>query len=307
MRRSITAAAAALALLDLTGFVAARPAERVAAAAPMSLFTGAPAARAHEGGQASRDSDETLHRPLDEILDLYVRDGYVYYTALKSDRAKLDRYLASLDSGATGSESWPVDRQIALWLNAYNGFVLQTVVNHYPIRGRSSSYPADSIRQVPGAFDRSTHRVGGRAVTLDAIEKTILPAFKDPRVYLALGRGAAGSGRLRSEAYTASRLGAQLKEDAAEAVSRPALVRVDQVARRITVSPIFGWREDEFVAAYASGADPRFASRSPMERAIVAFITPNLLPDEVEFVNQNNFQVAYGTFDWSLNDLKTRR
>jgi hypothetical protein len=85
------------------------------------------------------------------------------------------------------------------------------------------------------------------------------------------------------------------------------MVRIDAVARRVTLSPIFGWHEDEFAAAYASAADPRFASRSPVERAIVAFLVPNLLPNEVEFLNQNNFQVAYGTFDWSLNDLKTRR
>ena len=30
-----------------------------------------------------------LHRPLDELLDIYVRDGYVYYAALKSDRGPL--------------------------------------------------------------------------------------------------------------------------------------------------------------------------------------------------------------------------
>jgi len=32
------------------------------------------------------------------------------------------------------------------------------------------------------------------------MEKDVLPTFNDPRVYFALGRGAVGSGRLRSEA-----------------------------------------------------------------------------------------------------------
>lgn len=252
-------------------------------------------------------SDEALHRPLDEILDLYVRDGYVYYTALKSERAKLDHYLASLDSGASGYETWPADRQIALWLNAYNGFVLQAVVTHYPIHGRSSAYPPDSIRQIPGAFDRTTHRVGGKAVTLDAIENTILAALKDPRLYFALGRGAAGSGRLRSEAYVSNKLGAQLQAVAAETVTRPEMFRIDQAARKVTVSPIFGWHEADFVAAYGSAADAAFANRSPIERATLAFATPNLLPNEVDYLKQNTFQLSYGTFDWSLNDLKTRR
>ena len=37
-----------------------------------------------------------LHRPFDEILDIYVRDGLVYYFALKQERAKFDRYVQAL-------------------------------------------------------------------------------------------------------------------------------------------------------------------------------------------------------------------
>jgi hypothetical protein len=256
--------------------------------------------------QPAAAPEAALHRPFDQLLDLYVRDGYVYYGALRSDRAKLDRYLASL-AGAEGVDAWPRERQIALWLNAYNALVLQAVVTGYPIRGHAAAYPADSVRQIPGAFERTVHRVAGRSLTLDAIEKTVLASFKDPRVFFALGRGAVGSGRLRSEAFMPGRLEGQLKDVAAEVVTRPALFRIDQMARQVTVSAIFGWREADFIAAYGANADPRFANRSPIERAIVAFALPNLLPAETQFVNQNNFQVSYGTFDWRLNDLAVRR
>ena len=56
-------------------------------------------------------------------------------------------------------------------------------------------------------------------MTLDEIEKTILPEFKEPRLYLALGRGAVGSGRLRSEALHRSRLRTQLDAIQAEFVT----------------------------------------------------------------------------------------
>jgi hypothetical protein len=105
----------------------------------------------------------------------------------------------------------------------------------------------------------------------------------------------------------ASRLDRQLEDVAAEVVTRPVVFRIDQVAKQVTVSPIFGWREADLIAAYAAGADARFANRSPIERAIVAFALPNLLPTEVQFVNQDDFQVSYGTFDWRLNDLAARR
>ena len=52
------------------------------------------------GGVLASQSAEPVpifHRPLDQILDVNVRDGLVYYRALKSDRGRLDRYVASLN------------------------------------------------------------------------------------------------------------------------------------------------------------------------------------------------------------------
>ncbi len=250
---------------------------------------------------------DPLHVPLDRILDINVRDGFVYYRALKSDRSRLDRYAASLNVPGTTYEGWSREQKLAFWLNAYNAFVLETVLDNYPIRGRSATYPAASIRQIPGAFEQAKHRAAGRAVTLDEIEKTILPEFKEPRVYLALGRGAVGSGRLRSEAYTATRLAGQLDAVQAEFVTDQQLLKIDRLSNQVSVTPILSWREAEFVAAYDKGAAGPFADRSPVERALVAFITPHLLPLEKELVQQNQFKVTFHQFDWRLNDLSGGR
>jgi uncharacterized protein DUF547 len=255
------------------------------------------------GLPARQSSTEAIHQPLDQILDLQVRDGLVYYRALKSERGRLDRYIASLDVPAATYDAWPRDQQAAFWINAYNAFVLQTVIDHYPIRGKAAAYPSISIRQIPGAFEREKHRAAGRGVTLDEIEKTILPGFKDPRIYLALGRGAAGSGRLRSEAYTGERLAAQLNAVQAEFVTERTMLTIDRAGERMTVTPIVSWHEAEFVAAYDKGADGLFAQRSPIERAMVAFTQPHLLPLEREFLQKNTFRVTYHPFDWRLNDL----
>ena len=241
---------------------------------------------------------DPLHRPLDQILDVNVRDGLVYYRALKSERGRLDRYVASLNVPAATYDKWSKGQQMAFWVNAYNAFVLQTVVNHYPLPG--------TIKQIPGAFDKNSFRAANRTVTLDQIEKTILPTFKEPRLYLALGRGAVGSGRLRSEAYTADRLDKQLQELQAEFVTNRNLFRTDRLANQVSVSPIFSWREADFVAAYADKADAVFAQRSPVEKAIIAFVMPNLLPLEKELFQKNEFRVAFLEMDWRLNDLSHR-
>jgi len=249
---------------------------------------------------------DPLHRPFDEILDANVRDGLVYYRALKSTRGHLDRYVASLNVPAATYSGWSKAQQMAFWVNAYNAFVLETVIDHYPIHGTAQGAPSNSIRQIPGAFERTTWHAAGRTVTLDAIEKTILPEFKEPRVYLALGRGAVGSGRLRSEAYTADRIDKQLSDIQAEFVTNHEMLQIDRDNGTMIVTPILSWHDQEFIAAFDTRDDQVFAARSPIERAVVGFISPNLLPLEKEFVQQNRFKVTFGTFDWHLNDLTGR-
>src|SRR5215210_696118 len=259
-----------------------RPSGTVAAATP----------RAQAAQQTATPAD-TLHRPLDQILDVNVRDGLVYYRALKSERGRLDRYAASLNVPEATYDSWPREHQMAFWLNAYDTFVLQTVLDRYPIRGTSTKYPANSIRQIPGAFETIRHRAAGRSVTLDEIEKTILPGFKEPRLYLALGRGAIGSGRLRSEAYNGGQLMQQLDQIQREFVSEQTMLKIDRATGQVSLTPILSWHDAEFVAAYDKGPDGPFAQRSPIERAAVAFITPYLLPLEKELIQKNEFTVTY--------------
>ena len=125
-------------------------------------------------------------------------------------------------------------------------------------------------------------------------------------MFFALGRGAAGGGRLRSEAFVPARIEEQLAETAAECVTRAQCIRIDREAAKVYASSIFSWREKEFAAAYADKAPAPFANRSPIERAIIAYVLPKLLPSEKEFLAKNTFQVVYTPFDWTLNDLTGR-
>jgi hypothetical protein len=257
--------------------------------------------------QPSTVDVDPLHKPFDEILDLYVRDGLVYYLALRNERARFDRYVDSI-SGVTADalKSWPRERQLAYWINAYNAFVLRTVIDNYPIRGRSADYPQNSIRQIPGAFERRQFRAGGRLLTLDTIEKDVIGEFGEPRAMLALGRGALGSPRLKSEAFTADRLNAQLETMQSELVTRRELVFVDIANGLLSVNPIFSWRESIFTKSLADKAPAVYASRSPIERAVLSLIDPLLVPTETEYLRKNTFRMAFSDFDWKLNDLTGR-
>ena len=259
-------------------------------------------------GMAAPTAQEGLvdarRRNLDQVLDLYVRDGLVYYRALKSDRRLLDGYVNGL--GDVSLASAGREEQMAFWLNAYNAIVLRTVIDSYPAAKRSNEYPVRSIRQVPGAFETMKHQVAGRSLTLDQIEQTILPGFSDPRLFLALGRGAVGSGRLRSEAYDPQSIEKQLSEAASECATHSQCLVIDRATNKVAVSSVFSWRSNEFASAYADKAPAAFSTRSPIERAVIAFVQPKLTAIEKDFLAKNDFKVEFAMFDWSLNDLTGR-
>jgi len=238
---------------------------------------------------------------LDRILDVYVRDGLVYYAALKTERANLDRFVATLDPAPWVQTATAPDQR-AFWVNAYNALVLRTVINAYPIAGKADGYPAASIAQVPGAFDRVKHRVAGQMLTLDEIEKTVIAGFGDARLLIALGRGALGSARLRSEPYRGALLEAQLAEAAKEFVVRGDVVKLDRERGLVEVSPLFSWREAVFVQSFSAGGE-MWANRSPLERAVMAMSYPHRFASEREFLALNTFQMSFGAYDWRLNDL----
>lgn len=252
---------------------------------------------------AAPRAQSDLHAPFDKILDTYVRDGYVYYQALHKERAALDHYVAALDVPKARVDAWSKDDQEAFWLNGYNALVLRTVIDAYPIRGRSSQYPPKSIRQIPGAFETMKHRIAGQPLTLDEIEKNVIAKFGDARLLLALGRGAIGSGRLRSEAYQGADLDNRLEEVLKEWATRVNCIKVDPANATLDVTPLVSWRESVFVQSYAARGGPRWSNRSPVERAVAAMVYPYLFFTEKEFLAANTFKMQYGEFDWRLNDL----
>lgn len=241
-------------------------------------------------------------RAYDQLLDTNVRDGLAYYNAVKASRGTLARYIASLDMPAADFARLSREAQMAALINGYNAITLHTAAGAYPIAGRVADFPAKSIRQIPGAFDRK-HRVAGRSVSLDELERWLIDEYKDPRVIFALGRGAVGGGRLKSEAYTAERLEAQLADATREFVKRQGHFRIDRAAGVVVVSPLYSWREKDFAAGYADKADPSFSARSPIERAILALTLEHLFPSEQAWLKENAFRMEFGTFDWRLNDL----
>ncbi|MGH8251050.1 MAG: hypothetical protein ACREVI_10220 [Steroidobacteraceae bacterium] len=82
---------------------------------------------------AERAGFDHDHQAFESLLARHLRDGRVDYGGLKQDRAELASYaraLAMVDEQALAR--FTRNEQLAYWLNAYNAFVLVTIVDMTP-------------------------------------------------------------------------------------------------------------------------------------------------------------------------------
>jgi hypothetical protein len=192
------------------------------------------------------------------VLKSYVDDrGLVNYKALKANRQGLDKFAASLAQlDPQVYDAWNEKEKIAFWINAYNALTLLAIINHYPIKASllgSLRFPKNSIRQIPGVWDKLQFTVMGRKITLDGIEHEILRAkFNEPRIHMALVCAALGCVVLRDEPYTRDRLDEQLNDQTIRLIKDSRKFRIDREKPRVYLSPIFKWFGGDFVKTYGT-------------------------------------------------------
>ena len=178
------------------------------------------------------------------------------------------------------------DATLALWINAYNILAIEKV------RG---SHPVDSIRDIGSFFspvwDQEAGTVAGRTVSLGEIEHKILRKLGEPRIHAAIVCASTSCPSLRRTPFTAAGLEAQLDEVMRTWLASPTKgLRVDREAKRVTVSKIFDWFEDDFdEMGGVLGAVARYAPEQ--DRAWLA-------------AHRGEVDVEYFDYDWSLNDVR---
>ncbi len=252
------------------------------------------------------------HTQLDEVLKTYVKDGRVDYKALKMRQVRADSagplsdYVDSLGRVPQADyDAWSETDKIAFWINAYNAITLQIVLNHYPITKMlipaGIPFPTNSIRQIPGQWDKITHNIMGRKMTLNDIEHgTLRKLFKEPRIHMALVCAAKGCPPLRGEAYEGSRLSEQLDDQARAYLSSPAGFKLDTVRKKVSLSAIFQWFSEDFLNVYGDPKEPKWLADK--KRVVIAFASKYVGPQEREFLKKENYQVSFLSYDWSLNE-----
>ncbi|MFQ5928124.1 MAG: DUF547 domain-containing protein [Acidobacteriota bacterium] len=264
-------------------------------------------------GQSSSDSDPLKgkdqifsYESYAAVLSGYVdKGGMVDYQGLKANRHKLDAFAASMKTlDPAVYESWNEQEKIALWINAYNAFTLQAIIDHYPIKASffgSLRFPKNSIRQISGVWDNLQFQVMGRKLTLDDIEHRILrPEFNEPRLHMALVCAALGCPPLRNEPYLGEKLDSQLDEQSRRFLSNSEKFRINRSKRRVYLSKIFQWYGRDFEETH--GTTQKFSEHDRSEGAVLNFLTDYLNAADREYVETGKYRIEYLNYDWSLNE-----
>jgi hypothetical protein len=214
-------------------------------------------------------------QPLDyslwtEILQKYVSDnGAVNYKYLKNNKSAFESYLKLLSASAP-NEDCSVDIKKAYWINVYNAFTVQLIIENYPLK---------SIKDLRRPWDQSFIEIGGGKITLNTIEHKILRPMGDPRIHFAIVCASQSCPKLLNHAYEPSTLEDQLKNATTVFINDPLKNNINKSS--VKISKIFKWFKTDF----------------PKREAFIAFLNSY---SNIKILAQAD--VDYLNYNWGLNE-----
>ncbi|MBT8276682.1 MAG: DUF547 domain-containing protein [Bacteroidia bacterium] len=216
-------------------------------------------------------SDEIVdHSVWDTLLKKHVdHKGQVDYAGFQQDQPVLRAYLEML-SNIQPAEKWSVEELLAYYINTYNAYTVQLILDNYPVR---------SIKDIGGPWTRGIVPIGDKNLSLGGIENGILRKMNEPRIHFAINCASISCPKLLNEAFTASKMEAQLERVTAEFINGE---KNDLNATYPRLSSIFNWYKKDFVVNGKVDVIGYINSYSKTQ------IDPNA-------------SIEYKDYDWNLN------
>jgi hypothetical protein len=224
------------------------------------------------------------HTLFDKVLKAHVKEALVNYPALKANPKDLNTYLDQLAAVSEADfQKWSEKQQLAFLMNLYNAATLRLIIDNYPIA---------SIKKIggllSGPWKQEVVRLFGQVTTLDHLEHQILrKKYTEPRVHFAIVCAAYGCPPLRSEAYVADKLDAQLDDQGRKFLGTANKNSVEARARVLYLSPIFKWFSEDF---------------EKKSGTVQKFVAPFFSEDSRKEIEKGGLKIKYTDYDWSLND-----
>lgn len=215
----------------------------------------------------------------DKLLQKYVSNGNVRYAAWHAEQADLNALGAvvqAISQAVPGKMNR--DEKLAFYLNAYNAWIIKTVLDHYPVKSIK-----DTMFFV---FKRDIIKVAGKQTSLSKLENDIIrQQFKDPRIHFALNCASVSCPPLHDHPFKATTLDATLETLTKDFIrNNPQGLKISDNGRKVSASKIFDWYKEDFQGEAGS---------------ILAYITKYRGKPFPE-----NAKLEFQEYDWSLNEAR---
>jgi hypothetical protein len=199
----------------------------------------------------------------------------VRYAAWKGNGSDVAALQKVVDTIANNPAPQGRNEQLALYINAYNAWILHEAI---------AKYPTKSVKDPLFTFFLLQRiKVAGEPMSFNHLEKDIIRAkFGEPRVHFALNCASHSCPPLNRQAFRGDELDQQFEKLATAFVNSEKGVKYSPEKNTGELSKIFDWYKDDFKGD-----------------GVIAFInkrrsTP--LPNDVK--------TKYQDYDWGLNEAK---
>ena len=259
---------------------------------------------------ASAEDFDHSHQAWTTLLEKHVvlleggKASRIDYAGMAQDHAALKAYLQTLSAVPQAEfERWSKPQRMAFLINAYNAFTVEKILTRYPDIGSVWDFG----RIFGNPFKDEFFSLFGRPFSLDAIEHGMLRkpgAYDEPRVHFAVNCASVGCPMLREEAYVATRLEAQLEQQAVRFLSDRSRNRYNPADGRLEVSKIFDWFKEDWQSGYRGFDDktPAIRSRAAYFARYAALLAG--APEDRSRIREGKAPLAFLDYDWRLNDVK---
>jgi hypothetical protein len=250
---------------------------RAAGFAPLLLLSGAACAISVPPPRAIPAGAPAPEQAWANLLSTHVDErGRIDFAGIEKGPADLEAMVAWI--ARVSPESQPdsfetPEARLAYYINGYNALAIYDVLK--------SSLPRDLNAVKVRFFYRNRFQMGGRSISLYALENRIIRPLGDPRVHVALNCMARGCPRLPQEPFRAAELDAQLEREARHFFNEDRNVRRDPAARTVFLSQILQFYTKDFLA------------KAPTLITYVNGYREAKIPDD--------WKVEFIPYDWTLN------
>ncbi len=228
---------------------------------------------------AAAQNNPPSHDAFSKLLKTHVSaDGRVDYRGFIKDSVAFNKYLKMLSKNPPNEKTWSANEQKAFWINVYNAFTIKLIIDNYPLKTIKDL--GGSIYKINTSWDIQFIKIGKETYDLNNIEhQKLRRVYNDPRIHFAVVCASKSCPKLLNEAYTASKLDAQLDQAGRDFLK-------DNFRNKITpakaeVSSIFKWYKGDFT-----------------EKGTLIDFLNKYSPVKIN----SNASISYLDYDWSLNE-----